>query len=103
MGDMLQADINALRAMAAAIRAEADSIAVIDPVDLIARVGLAMPNSAIGTAAATAGAPLLSAYQGMGERLRALSDAADRSTTTYAEADREFADQLDEYLPSSPR
>ncbi|AYF78266.1 hypothetical protein D7D52_35540 [Nocardia yunnanensis] len=98
MADMLRADIAALRIMAAGMRHEADAVASIDPVDLIARVARAMPNSALGAAAATLGDPLRSSVTRMGDCLRTLADGAERAHTTYADAERDLKNQIDSYL-----
>lgn len=98
MGEILHADLDALRIMAAGLRTEATTISGIDPVDLIAKVGRAMPNSALGAAADGVGAPLRSAVHAMAERLHDLADTADHGATTYEEVDRAFTEQLDGYL-----
>ncbi|NNH75776.1 hypothetical protein HLB23_39005 [Nocardia uniformis] len=98
MGEILRADLEALRVMAAGVRGEAGTISGIDPVDLVASVGRAMPNSAIGSAAVGVGEPLLSALHGMAERLRGMAEAAENGATTYENADRVFAEQLERYL-----
>ncbi|MET9486833.1 hypothetical protein [Nocardia sp. NPDC006630] len=98
MGDMLRADVEALRAMAAAVRVEAETIAGIDPVDVIAKVGRAMPNSAIGAAAAGVREPLRSALGGMAARLVELAEVSEHGARSYAETDAAFTGQLDSYL-----
>lgn len=98
MGEMLRADLDALRVMAAGVRGEAGAISGIDPVDLCAIVGRAMPNSAIGSAAVGVGEPLLSALRGMAGRLRDLAETAEDGATTYENADEAFTEQLDGYL-----
>ncbi|MFE3796038.1 hypothetical protein [Nocardia tengchongensis] len=98
MADMLRADITALRIMAAGIRGEAAAISGIDPVDLIAKVGLAMPNSAIGAAAVTIGEPLLASLRRMGEHLHSFADTSERCATTYEGTQLALAAELDGYL-----
>ncbi|MFB7716971.1 hypothetical protein [Nocardia sp. NPDC056100] len=101
MGDLLRADLDALRAMAAAVRVEAETIAAIDPVELIAKVGPAMPNSAIGTAAAGAGAPIAAALRELAERLTALSGVVEHGVKSYEEVDAALGAQLDSYMRGS--
>ncbi|MGW4247332.1 hypothetical protein [Nocardia sp. NPDC004722] len=98
MTDMLRADITALRIMAAGIRAEADTIAAVDPIDLIATVARSMPNSALGTAASTVGVPIRGALHHLADRLHSLADATDQATTTYEDAEQTLETQLDAYL-----
>ncbi|MBL1078957.1 hypothetical protein JK358_31590 [Nocardia sp. 2] len=98
MGEMLRADIEALRVMAAGVRVQAEAINGMDPVDLIAKVGRAMPNSATGSAAVDVSAPLLTALRRMAAELTTLADTTDRGATTYEETDRALSDQLDHYL-----
>lgn len=102
MGDMLRADLEALRSMAADLRGQADVIAGIDPIDLIAKVGRAMPNSAVGAAATGAAAPLSDAWHTMAARLHTLADTADHGVTTYESADQALETQLDNYLHDLP-
>ncbi|MFI1916937.1 hypothetical protein [Nocardia sp. NPDC020380] len=102
MGDMLRADLEALRIMAADLRGQADVIAGIDPIDLIAKVGRAMPNSAIATAAATADTPLSDAWRTLSTRLHTLADTTDHGVTTYEATDQALETQLDNYLHDLP-
>ncbi|MFI6866862.1 hypothetical protein [Nocardia sp. NPDC050406] len=102
MGDTLRADLDALRVMAAGLRAESDAISAIDPIDLIAKAARAMSNSAIGVAAAGVNPPLRTAVHDMAEQLRTMADTAEHSATTYEAANRAFTDQLDEYLHGTP-
>ncbi|MCU1647044.1 MAG: hypothetical protein JWN03_7319 [Nocardia sp.] len=99
---MLRADVDALRVMAAAVRVEAATIAGIDPVDSIVQVGRAMPNSAIGAAAAGVGEPLRSALGGMADRLSELAAVSEQGARGYAETDAAFEGQLDSYLTGRP-
>ncbi|MTE13609.1 hypothetical protein [Nocardia aurantiaca] len=101
MSDMLRADIMALRIMAAGIRAEADAITAIDPIDLIAKVGRAMPNSAIGAAAVTVGEPLLTVVRRLATHLRTFADTTDHGVTTYEATELALRTQLDGYLHST--
>ncbi|MRH89716.1 hypothetical protein GFY24_20085 [Nocardia sp. SYP-A9097] len=98
MGEILRADLDALRAMAAAVRVEAETIAGIDPADLIARVGLAMPNSVIGAAADEAGEPVVAALRELADRLTALSGVVERGVKSYEEVDAALGAQLDSYM-----
>ncbi|WP_433593807.1 hypothetical protein [Nocardia sp. CA-145437] len=98
MADMLRADITALRVMAASLRGEADAVTNIDPVDLIAKVGQAMPNSAIGAAAVTVGEPLLASLGHMADRLSSFAAAADHGATTYEATQLALSAELDGYL-----
>ncbi|WP_327145093.1 hypothetical protein [Nocardia sp. NBC_01327] len=102
MGDMLRADVEALRVMAAAVRVEAETIAGIDPVDVLAKVGRAMPNSAIGAAVAGVGEPLRFAFAGMAERLVELAEVSEHGARGYAEIDAAFEGRLDSYLQGRP-
>ncbi|WP_067546223.1 hypothetical protein [Nocardia crassostreae] len=102
MGDMLRADVEALRVMAAGLRGEAAAIAAIDPVDQVAKVALAMPNSAIGSAAAGVGAPLLAVLRQMAGELTDLSEVTDHGATTYEAVAAELETRLDEYLTGTP-
>ncbi|WP_405492354.1 hypothetical protein [Nocardia sp. NBC_00511] len=101
MTDMLRADLTALRIMAAGVRAQGEAISGIDPVDLIAKAGLAMPDSATGTACAGLGAPLLAALRRMAGGLNAFADAADHGATTYEDTTSALTAQLNRYLPSA--
>ncbi|WP_040810145.1 hypothetical protein [Nocardia concava] len=98
MADMLRADIVALRIMAAGIRNEADAIAVIDPVDQIAKVARSMPNSAIGAAAETVGEPLTATLGEMADQLHVLAEATDQAHATYEDTEQTLKAQLDSFL-----
>ncbi len=98
MGEMLRTDIEALRVMAAGVRGEADAIGGIDPVGLIATVGRAMPNSAIGSAAVELSEPLRTALRDMARQVRGFADAADHGATTYEALDQALTERLDGYL-----
>lgn len=98
MGEILRADFDALRIMAAGVRGQADAISGIDPVDLIAKVVQAMPDSAIGVAAAGVGEPLVSSLRQMADRLRALSALAEHGVRTYEDVDTAFQGELEKYL-----
>ncbi|MFC9996868.1 hypothetical protein [Nocardia sp. NPDC127526] len=98
MGDILRADVAALRVMAAGIRGESAAIAAIDPVDQVAKVARAMPNSAIGAAAVGIGEPLLTALRQLAGELSEVAAVADHGAVTYEAADEAFERQLDEYL-----
>ncbi|MEC3954038.1 hypothetical protein VMT65_13455 [Nocardia sp. CDC153] len=102
MTDMLRADITALRIMAAGIRAEADAIAAIDPVDLIAKVAQSMPNSATGAAATGVCEPLRTALSRMADQLEAIADTTAHATTTYEQIEADLEHQLDSYLHPTP-
>ncbi|WP_433565935.1 hypothetical protein ACQP1O_12280 [Nocardia sp. CA-151230] len=98
MTDMLRADITALRIMAAGIHSEAAAISAIDPVDLIAKVGRAMPNSAIGAAAVTVGDPLLAALRRLATHLHTFADTTAHTATTYEANQLALETRLDGYL-----
>ncbi|MEC3914613.1 type VII secretion target [Nocardia sp. CDC160] len=102
MTDMLRADIAALRIMAAGIRTEADAIAAIDPVDLIAQVAQSMPNSATGAAATGVCAPLRTALSRMATQLTTLADTTTHAATTYEQTEADLEHQLDSYLHPTP-
>ncbi|WP_067573109.1 hypothetical protein [Nocardia acidivorans] len=102
MGDMLRADLEALRVMAAAVRVEAETIAGIDPVDLIAKVARSMPNSAIGSAAAGAGEPIVAALRDLADRLTSLSGVVEHGVKSYEEVDAALGNQLDRYTRGLP-
>lgn len=102
MGEMLRVDVDALRVMAAGVRVQADVIGGIDPVDLIAEVGRAMPDSAIGVAAAGVAEPLVDTLRQLADRLRHMSDVAERGTRTYEEADAALAGEMEKYLRGLP-
>ncbi|WP_306365045.1 hypothetical protein [Nocardia sp. CC227C] len=95
---MLRTDVEALRVMAAGVRGEADAIGGIDPVGLIATVGRAMPNSAIGSAAVELSEPLRTALRGMAGQVRGFAAAADSGATTYEALDQALTERLDGYL-----
>ncbi|MFE3189621.1 hypothetical protein ACFXHA_11480 [Nocardia sp. NPDC059240] len=98
MTEMLHADLTALRIMAAGIRNEADTIATIDPVDLLAKVARSMPNSALGSAAATVAAPAVATLHHLADRLHSLADATDQASATYEATEQTLKTQLDAYL-----
>ncbi|MGW3540208.1 hypothetical protein ACWDNI_06610 [Nocardia niigatensis] len=98
MTDLLRADLTALRLMAAGIHSEAAAISAIDPVELIAKVGLAMPNSGIGTAAATVGDPLLALIRRLATHLHAFADATTHTAATYEATELALQAQLNGYL-----
>ncbi|UFS96937.1 hypothetical protein [Nocardia huaxiensis] len=98
MGDMLRADIEALRTLATGLRAQSGAINGIDPVDLIAQAGQAMPNSATGSAAVDVTAPLLTVLRRMADELNTLAATTDQGATTYEATDQALANQLDTYL-----
>ncbi|BAW08316.1 hypothetical protein NSK11_contig00102-0037 [Nocardia seriolae] len=95
---MLRTDLTALRIMAAGIRNEATAIAAIDPIDLIAQVARAMPNSATGSAALGVTEPLLAALRRMSTHLNTFADTADHGATTYEETQHNLETQLGTYL-----
>ncbi|WP_446226080.1 hypothetical protein ACTWPB_14070 [Nocardia sp. IBHARD005] len=98
MGEILQADAAALRTMAASVRTEADKIGKPSPAEAIAAVATAMPNSAIGAAAARASEPIMSSLARMAAQLNSLADGATVSATSYEDMDAAFKAQLDKYL-----
>ncbi|GAB2552142.1 hypothetical protein [Nocardia heshunensis] len=98
MTELLRADVTALRIMAAGIRNEADTIAAVDPIDLIAKVARSMPNSALGSAAATVAEPVLATLHHLADHLHSLADATDQATATYEDTEQALKTQLDAYL-----
>lgn len=102
MGEILRADLDALRVMAAAVRVEAETIAKIDPADPIAKVVRSMPNSAIGSAAAGAGEPIVAALRDLADRLTTLSGAVEHGVKSYEEMDAALGNQLDSYTHRLP-
>lgn len=91
---MLQVDIDALRALGAALTVTADSVGSLDPVTPIVAAADAMPNSAFGAVARSAALPTLAGYRGVSDRIRDMSSASLTSAQTYEDTDRAFGDQL---------
>ncbi|MCJ0980467.1 UDP-glucose 4-epimerase [Rhodococcus sp. ARC_M12] len=91
---MLKADLDALRALGAAMAVTADSVGSLDPVAPIVAAADAMPNSAFGAIARSAAIPTLAAYRGVSVRIREMSSASLASADSYDDTDRAFSDQL---------
>jgi len=92
MGQMLQADIDALRGLAKTLAVAGDSINGI-PVTATA----AMLSSAVDSVSAGVREVVTTAYKALGDRIRSMADAATASATTYEAADQAFGEQLQKY------
>lgn len=92
---MLTVDLEALRALGAALTVTADSVGSLDPVAPIVAAADAMPNSAFGAVARAGAIPTLAAYRGVWVRIRDMSSATLVSADSYEDTDRAFRDQLE--------
>ncbi|MFC4604151.1 UDP-glucose 4-epimerase [Rhodococcus kronopolitis] len=94
MAGQLEVDPDALRALAAALSAEADEIECADASGPVAAAADAMTGSAVGGAADRARLPLWTALRGAADRLREMSVVAKENADDYAAAERRFRRQL---------
>ncbi|MBN7561407.1 hypothetical protein [Mycobacteroides abscessus] len=92
MGQMLQADIDALRRLGQTLASQA---AAINAIQLPAVV--VMPGSPVEGASRNLGIEVKSAYSYMGKSIDRMGGLAGTSATTYEDVDRVFADQLSLY------
>ncbi|WP_322544578.1 UDP-glucose 4-epimerase [Rhodococcoides fascians] len=91
---MLKVDLEALRALGAALTVTADSVGSLDPVAPVVAAADAMPNSAFGAVARAGAIPTLAAYRGVSVRIREMSSASLASADSYDDTDRAFSNQL---------
>lgn len=92
MGQMLQADIDALRRLGQTLTNQA---AAINAIQLPAPV--VMPGSPVESASSNLGIEAKSAYVYMAKSIDQMGGLAGTSATTYEDVDRTFADQLSRY------
>ena len=95
--EVLQADVESLRALAEAVREQGTAIAGIDVSGILAEAAAAMPDSASGPAAARAGDPITAGYRATSEMLTSMADAAQSSASSYDAVEDAFRSRLATY------
>ncbi|MGW0041235.1 hypothetical protein [Rhodococcus sp. NPDC003348] len=88
------ADVAALRALAASLRADADTVVGLDPSGSCADAAAAMPDSAVGAVLARAADPILAGYRRTADRMRTMAATADDTAAGYEAADGALRDRL---------
>ncbi|MGX6510085.1 hypothetical protein [Rhodococcus sp. SJ-2] len=91
----LQVDIDALKALAAALTTEADTIGELKPEAPLAGAAGAMTSSAVGSALTRAEAPLRTAYHAMSACLHRMAEATSVGARNYETAEDEFRRQVE--------
>lgn len=93
MGEILETDVNALRALGQELKTTAGTIG-----DIRHTATVTMPGSPVAEAAEQCSVAAVTAYQFVGHTISEMADATKTAAATYEAVDQAFTDQLKGYL-----